>query len=119
MATVLNRTTKQLIHSANTPDYPESDWIIEPDLSAIVGFSSKYWVIAGDIITLMTQAERDTVDIVELEAQKDNIADVIDTDPYLEAFALVVLDELNILRTNDGLGSRTKAQLKTAVRSKL
>ena len=62
MATVLNRTTKQLIPSANTPDYPVADWIINPDLSAVEGFASVYWVITGDIVTLMTQGERDAVD---------------------------------------------------------
>jgi len=37
----------------------------------------------------------------------------------LKAFALVVLDEINILRTEAGLSARTPAQVKTAIKSKL
>jgi len=36
----------------------------------------------------------------------------------LKAFALCVLDEINVLRTNAGLSERTTAQLKTAVKNK-
>jgi len=39
-------------------------------------------------------------------------------DKLLKAFALVVLDEINALRTQAGLATRTVAQLKTAVRNK-
>ncbi len=116
---VLNRTTKQYLTSGNTPDYPLVDWIHSPNLSAVSGFDSKYWVIIGDSVTLMTQSERDAVDLSESESTKDNIAGMIDSDPYSKAFALVMLDEINILRSEHGLGNRTKPQLKTAVRSKL
>ena len=116
---VLNRTTKQYIKSANTPDYPLIDWIHNPDLSLVAGFDSRYWVINGDAVTLMSQAERDTVDAAILSAAKDYAANEIDTDVYLSAFALVVLDEINILRAAHSLTPRTKAQLKTAVRGKM
>jgi len=59
MAAVLNRTTKQYIPSANTPDYPVVDWIINPDLSAVVDVPNKYWVITGDVVSEMTQEEKD------------------------------------------------------------
>lgn len=39
-------------------------------------------------------------------------------DKLLKAFALVVLDEINILRANAGMAERTVAQLKTAVTNK-
>lgn len=144
MATVLNRTTKQLIPSANTIDYPVESWIINPDLSAVTGFSSKYWVIAGDVVSLMSQAERDTVDANELQAARDAVAAQMDQmENYLRAFALVMLDEINLHATrvtaildaidnNSTLANirtavalipdvptRTIAQLKTALRNKL
>ena len=65
MASVLNRTTKAYRQSANTPDYPTQDWIHNPDMSAVEGFPSKYWIITGDIVTLMDQAARDAVDAAE------------------------------------------------------
>lgn len=143
MASVLNRITKRYIKSANTPDFPAADWIIEPDISAVAGFARKYWVITGDVVSLMAQVDRDALDTVEAEAGKDTIANTINSDAYLSAFALVVLDELNarankinaILDAIDGANNladvkaaigaipdypqRTKAQLKTSVRSKL
>jgi hypothetical protein len=120
MANVLNRTTKVFHSSVNTPDYPVEDWIINPNLDAVVGFAPRYWIITGDVITLMDQAARDAVDAARLVAKRDAIADQIEqVESYTRAFALVVLDEINILRTAAGLGTRTAAQLKTAVRNKL
>jgi hypothetical protein len=144
MATVLNRATKQLILSANTPDYPTAQWIINPDLSAVTGFASKYWTISGDTVSLMNQAQRDAVDAAELAASRDNVAAQIDQlESYVRAFALVVLDEFNahtektnsILTAIDNnstlatirtaiagiadLPTRTIANLKTGVRNKL
>lgn len=62
MSNVVNRTTRQFLASVNTPDFPESDWIINPDLSAVGGFPSKYWIITGNVITLQTPAQRDLTD---------------------------------------------------------
>jgi len=68
MATVLNRSTKAVLRSVNTPEYPESGWIINPDLSAVEGYDAKYWTLNGDAVELMTQAERDAVDAAEQAA---------------------------------------------------
>ena len=144
MASALNRTTKQYLTSVNTPDYPVADWIIDPDLSAVVGFPSIYWVITGDVVTLMTQVERDAVDATILEASRDALISEIDNvEDILRAFANVLLDELNAQATKmaeissivDGAGNysafvtamqgvsdypqRTLAQLRTAIRNKL
>ena len=62
---VLNRTTKAYRTSVNTPDFPVADWIHQPDMSAVVGFQSKYWIITGDVVTLMDQSARDAVDAAE------------------------------------------------------
>lgn len=40
-------------------------------------------------------------------------------DPMLKAFALVVLDEINLLRTQHALPLRTATQLRDAVRAKM
>jgi len=144
MATVLNRATKVMIESANTADYPVLDWIINPDLSAVAGFASKYWTISGDTVSLLDQAGRDAVDAAILSAHRDAIAAVMDAaEDYARAFALVVLDEINlhatritaILNAVDNASSfatlktaiaaiadvptRTIDQLKTALRNKL
>lgn len=55
MATVINRTTRQVLRSVNEPDYPLSDWIWSPVLP---GGDPKYWIIKGDTVRVMTPAEK-------------------------------------------------------------
>lgn len=58
--------------------------------------------------------------LAEIEAEKNAMSDFEQQfDPVLKAFALVVLDEINLLRVNAGLTERTKEQLKQAINSKL
>jgi len=64
MASALNRTTKEFRLSVNTPDYPVGDWIINPDMSAIIGFAPIYWIITGDVVTLQDAAARAATDAV-------------------------------------------------------
>ena len=52
-------------------------------------------------------------------AQEIDDAKTAQADATIKAFALVVLDEINILRVNAGLQPRTVAQLKSAVKAKL
>jgi hypothetical protein len=130
---VLNRTTTQYLQSANTPDYPVQDWIHGPDMSAVVGFQSKYWVITGDVVSLMSPAQLAALDAAELVAQKDAEADNFDADgTYFKAAMEVMIDGFNVLRaqfntttrqssqlTDTNLDPYTLAKLKTAVRGKL
>ena len=122
MANFLHRTTKQYLLSTSPASLPESEanYIEDPDMSAVAGQPSKYWVITGDTVSLADQATRDAIDAAELEASRDAAAAQLDqTEDVLRAFMLLVIDELNILRANDGLNARTAAQLKTAIRNKL
>ena len=120
MSDVVNRTTRQYRKSVNTPDFPVIDWIINPDVSAVIAFPNKYWVITGDLVSLMDQTARDAVDAAEESARLDSVADELDrTQTIMKSFAEVVLDEINNLRGQHGLNPRTLAQLKNAVRNKL
>ena len=56
MANVINRITRQYFKSVNTPDYPVSEWIINPVLP---NCTPKHYVIEGDIVREMTQIEKD------------------------------------------------------------
>ena len=122
MANYLHRTTKQYLTStspASLPE-PEANYIEDPDLSPVAGFPSIYWIITGDIVSLMDQAARDAVDAANLIASRDALADELDrAETFMRAFALIVMDELNILRGQHGLADRTPAQLKTALRNRL
>jgi len=61
MAHVVHRTTVEYKASVHTPDYPSATWIIDPDLSALVGVATKYWKVSGESVLEMTQAEKDVV----------------------------------------------------------
>ncbi len=87
----------------------------------------KYWKRVGQAIIEMTQAEKDAVELViqkielaRLETLKDldNLINIENYDKLIKSFALVVLDEINILRVKVGLTERTKTQLKSAITSK-
>jgi len=70
MSDVLNRTTKEQRYSVHTPDYSVVDWIINPDLSGVVGVPKKYWLITGDVVSEMNQAQKDVVDATQLPGIK-------------------------------------------------
>jgi len=82
MADVLNRTTLQYLRSVNTPDFPVLDWVINPDLTAVVGVPQKYWKLTGDIVSEMTQPEKDAVDAAEAAAVLLTSAEVEQTDDF-------------------------------------
>jgi hypothetical protein len=44
------------------------DWIINPDLSSVVGIAEKYWKISGDSVLEMTSEEKAIVDAAEAGA---------------------------------------------------
>jgi len=72
MATVVNKTADPVVvkMSANTPDYPTADWLINPDLSALSAIPQKHWKVSGSTVVEMTQAEKDVVDYGDLAARK-------------------------------------------------
>jgi hypothetical protein len=57
--------------------------------------------------------------VTEEDTWQDDAFNYIGERPYLKAFALVVLDELNILRTAASMTERTPAQLKQAIKNRL
>lgn len=66
--------TPQYVQSVNTPDYEGNpDIIINPDISAVKIIPLKYWKHDGNKILEMTQAEKDTVDLTEIQTRKNNI----------------------------------------------
>ena len=79
MANVLHRTTKDYLISVNTPDFSVVDWIIDPDVSAVAGFPTRYWIITGDVVTLMDQAARDSVDAAIAQSAADVASSAADT----------------------------------------
>ena len=115
----IHRTDKTVLRSVASADLPEAqaNYIEDPVLPTV---ESKYWNISGDTVSEMSQPQKDAIDAAELEVRRDGVSDQLDpVEDILRAFALVVLDEINTLRSQHGLANRTIAQLKNAVRAKL
>lgn len=112
MATVLNRVTKKLIKSVNTLNYPASDWIINPDLTSVSAYPSKYWVITGDVVTLMDAATRSSLDASLLSAENNLLASNLDR--VIKAIVSALNDGSFVTNSN-----YTNKQIKTIIRSKL
>ena len=73
MSNVLNRTTKQYLKSVNTPDYPVSDWIVNPSVAPFLGVPTKYWKISGDAVSEMSALEKLVIDAAEPKPPQETI----------------------------------------------
>jgi hypothetical protein len=101
MAHILNRTTKQLLNSINTPDYSEDDWIINPDLSAVENIPVDYWKIEGNSVIGMNESEKEAIDnskVSSLKAQKLNQLDIDTTSFITSKYSLERQNSLQLLR---------------------
>ncbi len=123
MAVVLNRTTKQLILSAHTPNFPVADWIINPNLSAVVGQPTKYFIITGDVVTLASVGEQATIDAAldatRVAAEKADAKSVVDLERVIRALVDLLPTEFNILRALHSLPDRTAAQVNSALKANI
>ena len=112
----------EVFHDAEGEPVSNANWIHAPDLSAVAGFPNVYWIIIGDVISLMSQTERDAVDAAILETRRDSVAAELDAlEGILRAFMKIVLSEINIVRAGlkPSLPARTFTQLKSALRNEL
>lgn len=124
MANVIHRTTLQFLQSVNTPDYPEPTWKHNPDMSQVAGLAERYWKWDSGTERPISQTagEKTATDAAILAAAKDGAVAPLaasDVPDLLRALALVVMDEVNILRAQHSLPARTVAQLQTALKNKM
>lgn len=69
MATVVNKTTFEVIESVNTPDYDPNEWLINP---VIPDVPKRYWRIVNGILKVKTASQRAASDVENLVAVKEN-----------------------------------------------
>lgn len=113
----LHRVTKQCLYRGNTPDFLKTDWIHWPDMIQVERYLSKYWIITGDKVSLMSQTYRDAIDAVELNISKDNTIAIFEDKTSWEQGLLEILVEQFNLRP---AGSELTVQiLKDQIRNKL
>jgi len=130
MADVFNRTTGEFIPSAHTPNFSVVDWVINPDLTAVLGQPIRFWFITGatnpegqEELGIVSVGEQATIDAAlaatRLTAEKDGAKSSLDVERVLVALVELLPDEFNILRTLHSLPDRTFAGLRTAIRAKI
>jgi len=121
MGNFLHRTTKAYLQSTSPGSLPEAlaNYISMPDMSAVEGVPSKYWVITGDTVSEMSQAEKDAVDEAVLSSQRDSAVEtaIEDLEGNYRQLVKLMLKEINILRAKHNLADRTIAQFKTQIRN--
>jgi hypothetical protein len=78
MANVLNKNNFTYIQSANTTQYLDGDWLINPDMSGVDGVPKQYWKIVGNSVVEMDQTEKDAVDAVNIPSIKEQKLSQID-----------------------------------------
>ena len=128
MATVFDRVRGRILDIGKKLGYADDPgrYILDPDLSAVEGFPRKYWIVGvnpDQTITLMDQAARDAVDAVAataaLDADRESNKARFNTEKVLKALALVIVDEINLLRAEHGFAARTSTQVIAAVETKI
>jgi len=129
MANVLHKTTSPADYrvSVHTPDFPDTDWFINPDISAVALIPTRYWIVGTNPVQEMTQPQKDAVDAAIVAAakasEKSAASAAIDGNSgyELRALAQVVIDEINNLRQWDTdlkaafANNSTLATIRTAV----
>jgi hypothetical protein len=116
MATVFNRSTAELIRSVNTPDYPSTYWIINPDLTLVENVPQKYWKAAGDAVVEMSAQEKAAVDAASLAVRRDQI-EAKTTD---EAFKAVLAALIKVINIRLPVGNKiTATELRAAIRAEI
>jgi len=119
MPNYLHRTTLQYLTSTSPNSLADalSSYVENPDMTPVSGVPNKYWLLTGDIVSEMEQADKDVVDAAEAQVQEDSELFELDRG-ILKRFVLVLLDEINRARTADGVSTVIIAQLKNAMRNK-
>ena len=116
MPNYLHRTTKQYLRSVSPASLlePVENYIFMPDLSAVEGVPNRYWKITGDVVSEMTQEEKDAVDLQILIDSRDSIITEIDNlENIMRALTKILISEINILRQQFNTTTSEVPQLTT------
>ena len=101
--------------------------LLNPDLSNVDGILKKYWkVVEGDVVE-MTQLEKDIIDQDEVNAEDLEIRETAKSrfDGFNSvglkerAVLELIVEQINILRVNDGLSVITREQAIQAIKDKI
>ena len=115
MATVINRLTRIIRHSVDTPFYSIVDYIIDPDLSQVTDVPTKYIKIVGDIVSEMDAAEK----IVADEEEALSIKDQLEAQSEIGILKAIVAGLVKTMNIRLATNKITAAEIKAAIRDEL
>ncbi len=123
MSTVVNRMTLTPLFNRDLARYDIAHFWHDPDLSAVINIRSIYWKEISGVFSEMTLAEKNIknaqIAAANIIRDKSIAKWRISNERVLRAFAEVVMDEINILRSEHNLIDRTLSQLVTAIKNKI
>lgn len=108
-------------------DSGRTDFLVDPDLTAVSGVPQRYWKVVGSSVVPFTAGEQSAQDASEAAIKDSGIRTgakgFFDSQESLNlalrAFADIVKDEINILRALHSLPDRTLTQLKNAIKNRI
>ena len=92
MANVINRKTKEILVSINTPDYPEPEWMIING-KYIPPRPSKYWKIINNQVLEINKQEKTVIDYIEPEPVRNPPKTQYDIHQKVDSLLPVLLDK--------------------------
>lgn len=136
MGNYLHRTTKRYFKSTSPADLAEplANYIEDPDLAAVEGVPNIYWIITGDVVSEMSQGEKNIVDAALLVIRRDAAiqGEIDEIESVMRQLVRLMVSELNILRqqfntttlevnqaTDTAFTDRTLAQVRSQLRGDL
>lgn len=123
MSTVVNRMTLTPLFGVDLSRYDIAHFWHDPDLSAVLSVNTIYWKEIGGVFSQMSAAEKaiTDADIASANLARDRrvAKNSINNVRVLRALAAVIVNEINVLRTQHGLPDRTLVQLVTAIKAQI
>lgn len=75
MPVVIHRTLLNRVDTSDLDAYPPSDWLCDPDLSAVAGHPTRHWRIVDDQVVLKDEAGIAAADLAYLTTIKEMVMD--------------------------------------------
>jgi len=127
MGSAIHRISKKhVLVGADKFRFPVADWILNPvGLRELIALDPlrHHWEINGDIVSRLDQAGRDQADtdlqdLIDAN-DRDQKKSAVDNDRLFKAFAIIVMNQFNVLRDLHGLPDLTIEQLKVAIKNRI
>jgi hypothetical protein len=106
----LHRTTLDYREGVELDDYPVEDWVHNPNMTPVEDVMKRYWKLTGDVLSEMTQGEKETLDAPDMPAHIANCQGMLEDrlDAYtLSRYPRRVMDKLCLLYMQAIAGSLT------------